>query len=67
MSKCKYCGTEVVWMKEGKKNVPVETDGSPHKCELYSKMRGSIKKMERGTLSPEEIAKYEQGINKPKK
>lgn len=63
MAKCKYCQKEVTWMKEGRKNVPVEGDGGIHKCEQMVKMRTSLKKLEVTSLSPEEIAKYEQGIN----
>jgi hypothetical protein len=50
-------------MKEGRKNVPVEGDGGIHKCEQMENMRNSLKKLEVTTLSPDEIAKYEQGIN----
>lgn len=63
MARCKYCQTEVTWMKEGRKNVPVEADGGVHKCEQMLKMRSSLKNLQPTTLSPEEIAKYEQGMN----
>ncbi len=63
MARCKYCQKEITWMKEGRKNVPVEADGGIHKCEQMLKMRSSLKTIQPTTLSPEEIAKYEQGMN----
>ena len=50
-------------MKDGRKNVPVESDGGIHKCEQMEKMRSSFKVIDPKTLSPEEIAKYEKGMN----
>ena len=63
MARCKYCQKEITWMKDGRKNVPVEGDGGIHKCEQMQKMRGSLKTIQPTTLSPEEIAKYEKGMN----
>ena len=63
MAICKFCNKEITWMKDGRKNVPVEMDGALHRCEEMINSRKSLKKMERGSLSPEEIAKYEQAIN----
>lgn len=63
MAKCKYCQKEITWMKDGRKNVPVEGDGGIHKCEQMEKMRSSFKALAPTTLTPEEIAKYEQGMN----
>ncbi|MCF8058642.1 MAG: hypothetical protein K9K67_05055 [Bacteriovoracaceae bacterium] len=63
MAKCKYCQKDVTWMKEGRKNVPVEGDGGIHKCEQMENMRNSLKKLEPKTLSAEEIAKYEKAMN----
>lgn len=65
MAFCKFCGKEITWMKEGRKNVPIENDGGQHNCEKFENSRKSIKKMDRGGLSPEELAKYEQSINTP--
>ena len=62
-SKCKFCGSEIFWMKDGRKNVPHEIDGGVHSCEEMKKSRASFKKMDRGGLSPEEIAKYESSMN----
>jgi hypothetical protein len=62
-SKCKFCGSEIFWMKDGRKNVPHELDGGVHNCEEMKKSRASFKKMDRGGLSPEEIAKYEASMN----
>ncbi len=67
MAKCKYCQTEVTWMKDGRKNVPVESDGGIHKCEQMLKMRSSLKTIQPTSLSPEEIAKYEQAMNEKTK
>lgn len=67
MAKCKYCGKEVTWMKEGRKNVPVEGDGGVHHCEEMKNARSSLKSFDRSSISPEEIAKYEQAINQKKK
>lgn len=66
MSKCRYCNKEITWLKEGRKNVPVEGDGTIHKCEARESALKSFKKIERTSLTPEEIAQYEQGINKKK-
>ncbi len=66
MAKCKFCNKEIVWMKDGRKNVPVEIDGAKHECEEFQKSRQSTKTFDRTTLSPEEIAKYEEAINKKK-
>lgn len=67
MAFCKFCGKEIFWMKEGRKNRPVEVDGGLHTCEEMKKSRGSLKTFNRSSLSPEEIAKYEEEINKKKK
>jgi ribosomal protein L34E len=66
MANCKFCGKEIVWVKEGKRNRPVESDGTIHSCEEMKKSLGSIKSIKPSTLSKEEIEKYEQGINKKK-
>lgn len=67
MAQCKFCLKDITWMKDGRKNVPVEGDGSVHRCEEMINSRKTIKKMERTSLTPEEIKKYEEGINKKKK
>ena len=67
MALCKFCGTEIFWVKEGRKNKPVEVDGGSHTCEEMKKSRESFKRFDRNSLSPEEIAKYEEQINKKKK
>ncbi len=63
MAKCKFCLKEITWMKDGRKNVPVDQDGGIHSCEEMKKSRSSLKSISVTTLSPEEIAKYEKGIN----
>lgn len=67
MAKCKYCLKEITWMKEGRKNVPVDPDGGVHSCEQMENSRNSLKKLEVTNLSPEEIAKYEKSINEKAK
>lgn len=67
MAKCKYCGNEIFWTKEGRKNIPCDMDGGKHQCDEMKNSLASLKKMDRGTLSPEEIAKYEQAINEKAK
>lgn len=64
MAKCKFCGKEIIWIKEGRKNCPIESDGTTHSCEEMKSAIRSIKTFDRSSLSPEEIAKYEQKINK---
>lgn len=66
MANCRYCGKEITWLKEGRKNTPVENDGATHICEEYKKTKKSIKKIDRSSLDPELIKQYEQGINKKK-
>jgi hypothetical protein len=63
MAKCKFCQKEITWMKEGRKNVPIEHDGATHRCDEMLQSLESMKKLEVTSLSPEEIAKYEQAIN----
>lgn len=62
-AKCKFCGSEIFWMKDGRKNVPHELDGGKHDCEEMKKALKSTVKMTASSLSPEEIAKYEASIN----
>lgn len=66
MAHCRYCGKEITWLKDGRRNIAVESDGAQHACEEYSKSKKSIKKIDRSTLDPELIKQYEQGINKKK-
>jgi hypothetical protein len=63
MAVCKFCQKEVTWLKEGRKNIPVEGDGTRHKCEQMMNSLKSTKTLDRGSLSPEEIKKYEEAIN----
>lgn len=63
MAKCKFCTKEIMWTKEGRKNVPVEMDGGVHRCEEMVNTLNSFKAVTPGSISPEEIAKYEQAIN----
>jgi len=62
MSKCRYCSTEITWLKEGRKNVPVETDGAKHECENFAKARNSYRKIEREEMDPELLKQYEANM-----
>jgi len=66
MASCKYCGKQISWLKDGRKFLPLESDGTTHECENYKSARKSAKKVTVSDLTPEEIAKYEQNINKKK-
>ena len=64
MANCKYCGKEITWLKDGKKFIPLESDGTKHECENFKNSVKSIKKIKITDISPEDIAKYEKNINK---
>ena len=64
MSNCKYCGKSISWFKEKNKYVPVELTGEIHECDEYKKSKKQVKKISVTDLTPEEIARYEQNINK---
>ena len=66
MALCKYCGIEITWLKSGKKYTPIESDGSVHECENFKNSRKTLKKVGLNDISPEELAKYEENINKKK-
>ena len=66
MPNCKFCGKSITWVTGGRKNIPMEDDGNIHECDEFKKSQKSLKKMSRTTLSPEEIARYEQRINTKK-
>ncbi len=63
MAVCKFCRKEITWIKEGHRNVPIESDGAVHDCEEKKKSMQSIRRIDPTTLSPEEISKYEKTIN----
>ncbi len=64
MARCKYCNTEITWLKEGRKNIPVEADGSKHECENYKKARDSYRKMDPSEIDPEILKQYQENMNK---
>lgn len=64
MAACKYCGTKIVWLQDGRKKVPAEEDGAKHECEEFKKVTKSFKKLDPSAMDPELIKQYEQGINK---
>jgi len=63
MANCKYCGKEITWMKEGRKNVPVENDGVAHECENFKKARNSYRKMEPSEIDPDILKQYQEQMN----
>ncbi len=67
MAICKYCGTEITWFKEKKKFIPIEQNGEVHECEEYKKSKKTAKVIKVSDLSAEEIARYENNINKKNK
>lgn len=67
MAKCKFCSKEIVWMKEGRRNKPVEVDGGAHECIEMRNSLKSTKVIEPSDLSAEVIARYENAINEQAK
>ncbi len=64
MSRCRYCDTEITWMKDGRKNIPVENDGAQHECKQYKNMRQSIRKMEPTDIEPDVLKQYQENMKK---
>lgn len=64
MALCKYCQKEITWMRTLRRSVPIENDGTVHECKEYGNVRKSVRSLEPESLSPEEIARYEKGVNK---
>ena len=67
MANCKYCAAEITWLKDGRKNIPANLDSTPHECEEFRNAKNSTVRMGRSEITPEEIARYEEAINKKKK
>jgi hypothetical protein len=63
MAKCKFCNREITWMKEGRKNRPIDADGGIHSCEEMKKSLSSMKKIEVTDMDPEILKMYEKNIN----
>ncbi len=63
MAKCRFCNKEITWMKDGRKNVPVESDGTTHKCDEMVNSRNSYRTVEVKEIDPELLKQYEQAIN----
>lgn len=64
MATCKYCSKSITWMKEGRKNIPVEDDGSVHECEQFKEMRRSAKKLAPSEIDPEILKQYQENMLK---
>lgn len=62
MANCKFCGKEITWLKDGRKFVPVQSDGDKHSCEQMKKSLKSVKVLDRNSISAEEIARYEENM-----
>lgn len=67
MAVCKFCGAKIIWLKEGRRNIPVSEEGERHSCDEMKKSLGSVKTFDRSQLSDEEIKKYESQINSRRK
>lgn len=63
MAQCKFCGGEITWVKEGRRNMAVNPDTTSHKCEEMKRSMKTLKEIALGSLTTEEIARYELGIN----
>ncbi len=63
MAMCKFCRKDITWMKDGRRNVPINSDGGVHRCEEMQNSMKSIKQIEISSLSTDEIKKYEMAIN----
>lgn len=63
MARCKYCNTEITWLKEGRKNIPVESDGAKHECEAYKSSRNSLRTMKPSDIDPEILKQYQENMN----
>ena len=63
MAKCKFCNREITWMKDGRRNRPIDGDGGIHSCEEMKKSMSSMKTISMTEIDPEILKLYEQGIN----
>jgi len=63
MARCKFCNKEITWTKEGRKNIPVNSDGGKHSCEEMQQSMKSIRTIDPSSISPEDIARYERAMN----
>ncbi|MBT4792753.1 MAG: hypothetical protein HON90_14355 [Halobacteriovoraceae bacterium] len=63
MSKCRYCNKEITWLKEGRKNVPVESDGAKHDCENFKSARNSYCAIEPSELDPDILKQYQENMD----
>lgn len=55
-----------MWIKDGRKNMALNQDGTTHKCEEMKNARKSFKKLTPTDLDPEIIAQYEKQMNEKK-
>jgi len=66
MANCKFCGGEIFWMKEGRKNIPHNMGGDEHDCDEKKQAFKNVS-VDLKQISAEEIARYEQAINEKNK
>lgn len=63
MAQCKFCGTDITWMKDGRKNVPVEIDGAKHECENFKNARSSYREIKPNEIDPDILKEYQDRMN----
>jgi hypothetical protein len=63
MAKCKFCNKEITWMKDGRRNRAIDSDGGIHSCEEMKKSMATIKSMNINEIDPAILKQYEQSIN----
>lgn len=67
MAKCKFCNREITWLKEGRRNRPIDADGGVHACDEMKKTLSSAKTINVTEIDPEILKQYEQSINQKAK
>lgn len=63
MAKCKFCSKEITWIKEGRRNRAIDSDGGIHSCDEMKKSMSSIKSINVSDIDPEILKQYENSIN----
>lgn len=63
MAKCKFCNKDITWMKEGRRNRAIDSDGGIHACEEMKKTMESTRTVNVSEIDPEILKRYEQSIN----
>jgi hypothetical protein len=63
MAKCKFCNKEITWMKDGRRNRAIDSDGGIHSCDEMKKSMNSMKTINMTEIDPEILKQYEKSIN----